>query len=226
MSTLLVSLAIKSWDHPPGAPVFGPSLQCPPTVARKDVFDIAATVTYEGVSPQPPNAGSAQPVTFHTWTLKDPEEPRHGFRLYRRRDGDQDWEECDFDDGSSGATLFVDDPDVAVSVADAEMEEHFVNLRPGESWMMSKRLQGQSWSCPPEDLAPGQVIRYVFKGAEVDWWNWDSKEDLKSMVMKLPPWIAGKILGPRNNDGRPRLVVSEKGRTKHGSPADAGDMRL
>ncbi|KAI0535441.1 hypothetical protein GGR58DRAFT_504261 [Xylaria digitata] len=53
------------------------------------------------------------------------------------------FEEYDLDDGASGSFMMVDEPDVAVRIAQDDIAADFVTLSLGRSWKTSRRMQGQ-----------------------------------------------------------------------------------
>ena len=122
--------------------------------------------------------------------------------MYCRRN--DKWEECG-DEGEMGYTI-VDDPDVPVNVS---TDENFTSLSPGESWSHQQMLKGQNWGMFPDldDAKGGERFRYVFKGTHIDWWDWGTEEEHKNTVVNLPCWIAGSVVDPADNGGRPKLVV-------------------
>jgi len=108
------------------------------------------------------------------------------------------------DDGDVGFQLY-DLPDMAVRVAD---HEDFTTLKPGQTWTTISTLQGQSWSHLPDDTAVGDLFLYGFSGAVVDWWDWGDMREHADTVVMLPCWVAGRVTDPRDNGGRPKLVVT------------------
>lgn len=184
---------VQPSERDPEAPILSVELECPPTVHRGDIFEIKVKVTYESDRPRP--------IIFHTYPLEGWSGPREGFRLYRRRSNE--WEECEIDEGTG--FMIVDDLDVSVNVSE---DSNFVSLKPGESWVTTRRLQDETWTELPDDATAGDVFRYTFKGVEaLDWWDWGSSEDHRQTVVKLPCWIAGDVVDPPDNGRRPKLVV-------------------
>lgn len=59
----------------------------------------------------------------------------------------------------------------------------------------------------PNDAAPGDRFRYLFKGATLDWWNWGNFEDHEDTVVWVPGWLRAKVQDPKYNEGRPTVVV-------------------
>ncbi|KAK4118577.1 hypothetical protein N657DRAFT_583394 [Parathielavia appendiculata] len=203
--------AIKMYER---APILNVTLKCPPTVTINSFLIVGVKVTYTGQvcgpDGQPSSETTTQPITFRTrsiiYGLTDNIGYREGFRLYRRRGGDDHvpWEGCNMDDTDMGCGLF-DFPDETVRVA-----EHmdFTTLKPGETWATTKTLQEPGWSYLPDDTAVGDVFLYGFNGAVVDWWDWGGAEEHAETVVTLPCWITGRVIDPRDNGGRPRLVVT------------------
>ncbi|KAK4041153.1 hypothetical protein C8A01DRAFT_45595 [Parachaetomium inaequale] len=199
---------IEGWALP-----LGPKDRCRPTVTIKGVFHVKINVTYTsqvcGPDGQPSAETTTRPITFCSWAIIGLHDGwGEGFRLYRRRGGGGDddgpWEGCDMDDGAVGFQIY-DLPDVAVRVAE---HKHFTALKPGEAWTTTKALQGQAWSCLPDDTAVGDLFLYGFSGAVVDWWDWGDAEEHAETVVTLPCWIAGRVTGPSDNGGRSKLVVT------------------
>lgn len=176
-------------------------------------FGVILKVAYEGIvsstrEPEP----TERCITFHTHDFRFPSGLREGFRLWRRRrheastglQDDGKWEECNLPEDD--ACLIVDDPPVAVRVGNDT--DNFASLRVGEIWTVTEALEGQYWSSLPRDAVPGDEFSFAFQGTTVDWWDWgDQEHEHQGTVVKLPCWIAGPIVDPTNNGGRPRLVV-------------------
>ncbi|KAK4100663.1 hypothetical protein N658DRAFT_507666 [Parathielavia hyrcaniae] len=163
------------------------SLECPPTMSRKGDINISLNVTYTGQIWEPDGQASSKtttrPITFRSWSVIADlgEDAREGFRLGRRRGGNAQlpWELCYMDDGGCEGYIIYDDPDVP----------------------------GLSWSYLPDDTAVADVFRYWFTGAFVEWWDWGGVEEHAETVVMLPCWIADRVVEPRENGGRPKLVV-------------------
>lgn len=175
-------------ERGPDAPVFTIALECPSTICHDETVEAVSKVTYEAEA-------DAQPVTFHINMFQD----NNSYQTGRFRDGN--WVNYDGDSGCG--FRIMDDPDVPVTVGQSE---HFVSLRPGESWTTSQCL-GIDWYGVPDDTKNGEVFRYVFCGGTLDWWNWGSKADHEGTIVKLPCFINGPVADPQDNDGRPALVV-------------------
>lgn len=167
-------------------------------------------VTYKSAS----SAQDTRPIIFHIFAFTAHEDAREGYRLYRLRpdktstsDGGQIWETCDESSSVDGFMIF-DDPDVAVHPS---QHKDFMSLKPGESWTIRERLQGEMWTELPSDYQPGDVFRYRFKGTTVDWWDWGDAEEHANTTVKLPCFIVGQVTDPADNGGRPKLVVPASG---------------
>jgi hypothetical protein len=106
--------------------------------------------------------------------------------------------------GGCGGFLLVGEPDVAIDVS---QNERFESLQPGESWVTSQLLHDKSGTVLPNDATDGEEFRYQFNGETVDWWDWGSKAEHAETVVKLPCWLAGRVVEPKDNNGRPKLVV-------------------
>ncbi|KAI0428873.1 hypothetical protein F5Y09DRAFT_275934 [Xylaria sp. FL1042] len=198
-------------ERVPGTPALIVTIACAATISHQSPFEVVVKVRYDGVVGQ--EIGStARAIIFHTQAFVNPRDERHGFRLSRSRDKGRSWEHCDVDDDDDDETgasmLFVDDPDRVVSVAQEDMKEDFVSLRPGEEWCTKRWLRSTSgWSCLPGDSILGDIFRYSFTGTEVEWWDWGTKDEHKETFVSLPPWIAGYVTKPRDNGGRSTLIV-------------------
>ncbi|KAH7380165.1 hypothetical protein BKA66DRAFT_442479 [Pyrenochaeta sp. MPI-SDFR-AT-0127] len=179
----------KHTERDPDAPNLRVSLECPSTFHSDNILEVTVKVTYEVQV-------TKQPITFHTHVFEDYD----NYQLKRLRNGT--WENYDDESGGCGFRI-VDDPDVPVTVG---QYGHFVSLQPGESWTTLQRI-GYNWTELPEDAENGETFRYVFIGETLDWWNWGSKADHEETVVKLPCYLAGPVVDPKDNDGRPQLVV-------------------
>jgi hypothetical protein len=171
------------------APSLKVQLDSPSTFREDVVFEVQVKVTYEAET-------TAQPITFHTRLFENSD----NYQLGRLCNGA--WENYDDESGGCGYRI-MDDPDVPVKVG---LNERFSSLRPGESWTTSQRV-GYNWTELPEDVENGEIFRYVFIGESLDWWHWGSKEDHGATVVKLPCYLDGPVVDPKDNDGRPELVV-------------------
>lgn len=138
----------------------------------------------------------SSPITFHSHPFL-----AWGNQLYRRLEGD-DWETIVND---TTGFMIVDDPDVAVNVT---QDKNFATLQPGETWSTYEDVRGHGLGYLPDDMAVGDVYKYIFKGVELDWWDWGGKEEHAETTV-IVPCSGGKgvVQKPRDNDGRPKLVV-------------------
>jgi hypothetical protein len=145
-----------------------------------------------------------QPITFHTWAFK----PLEGqFRVYHRRRHDQPsletkeaWETF-YDDGHRHH--FWDNPDKLIKVSE-NPNGRFPTLFPGESWSDFWTVDGELL---PDDRKPGERLRYQFKGNTLDWWDWGTAEAHAHTTVTLPGSGVEPISNPRDNEGRPKVVV-------------------
>ncbi|KFY31521.1 hypothetical protein V493_01029 [Pseudogymnoascus sp. VKM F-4281 (FW-2241)] len=172
----------------PGTPKLSVVLECEKTIPQYSKGPVRISVTYEA-------APESSPIIFHTAPFGSWYGPREGFRLYRRR-GDL-WETVEEDDS---CYMIVDEPDIAVNVV---QDENFAGLQPGQTWTTSERLDGHL----PDDVTAGDLFRYVFKGVEVDWWDWGGNTEHKNTTVKLPCFINGRVVEPNDNGGRQKLIV-------------------
>ncbi|CAO2648047.1 Nn.00g089690.m01.CDS01 [Neocucurbitaria sp. VM-36] len=181
----------KPIDRDPDAPNLSVLLECSSTFRQDILFDVTVKVTYQA---EP----TAQAIIFHTRLFEDSDY----YQLGRLCNGI--WENYDDEESRGCGFLLVDSPDVAVNVGQSD---HFASLQPGETWTTSQRL-GYNWEELPNDAKNGEVFRYIFTGGSMDWWNWGSKADHEKTVVKLPCFIFGPVVDPKDNDGRPRLGVT------------------
>lgn len=143
-------------------------------------------------------AGSS-PIKFHSAPLLAWYGPREGHRLYRRRANADVWETIEDD---TEGFMIVDEPDVYVNVVQSK---DFASLHPGETWSISMDLQDATFGDSPMEV--GDVFRYTFKGVEVDWWDWGDRESHVDTIVKLPCFLNARVIEPKNNGGRPKLIV-------------------
>ncbi|KAL5327672.1 hypothetical protein ACEPPN_005373 [Leptodophora sp. 'Broadleaf-Isolate-01'] len=187
---------IAEGERIPGAPKMSVTLECNKSVPLDSMTTVKITVLYEAPADSPD-------ITFHSFPFQSWYGPREGYRLYRRRaNTDSNSWEAIIDDAIS--FMIVDDPDVSVHVT---QDGNFATLQPGQTWSTSKRLQDQGLGILPDDVKVGDVFRIVFKGVELDWWDWGGIEDHGETVVKLPCFLKGRVVEPRDNGGRPKLIV-------------------
>ncbi|GLA00501.1 hypothetical protein AnigIFM60653_009249 [Aspergillus niger] len=160
-------------------------------------LEMSIKVTYRGPS--------ADPITFHTWAFS----PINAFSVYRRISPEESnlgtekaWKTCI---GDRSAHVFWDNPDRQINVAENE-EGRFTSLFPGESWSNSWSLPADG-DCRPEDARPGEQLRYQFTGNTLDWWDWGTIEDHAQTIVTLPGSGIEPIKHPKDNDGRPKVVI-------------------
>jgi hypothetical protein len=183
---------MEATNSPSLVPTLRVTLECSSFLSQRTSFEVTVTITHEAKA-------EARPVVFHTHIFKNPD----NYQLYRLQDGK--WAEWDDEDGGGcGGFLLVDEPDVAVDIS---QNERFQSLQPGESWVTSQLLHDKTGSVLPDDATDGEEFRYRFNGETVDWWDWGSKAEHAGTVVKLPCWLAGRVVEPKDNNGRPKLVV-------------------
>jgi hypothetical protein len=129
----------------------------------------------------------SRPIIFHSSPFVSWSERLH------RRQGDK-WEEVEDDDT---CFMIVDDPDVVVIVSE---HKDFTSLEPGQTLTKKTRLDLQ-------ETQVGDVFRYVFKGLVLDWWDWGDREEHRETTVALPCHLGGPVQEPKDNGGRPALVV-------------------
>ncbi|KAJ9304085.1 hypothetical protein DTO217A2_6433 [Paecilomyces variotii] len=200
---------IQASERVPGAPVLSLELSCSPIMTLTGSLDVHIKVIYHGVSNSDNTAISkeAQPITFHTHAF-DPVDGE--FRVYRRRCLDQsrpeteeEWETFEGDDYCQFGIW--DNPDKLINVSE-NPKGRFPTLFPGESW-------SDFWTMPadgdvlPHDLKPGERLRYQFKGNTLDWWDWGTAAAHTQTVVTLPGSGVEPISDPKDNGGRPKVVI-------------------
>lgn len=158
------------------------------SIATSGTAHIKISVKYEA------DPGS-RPITFHSHPFL-----AWGYQLYRRVE-DGSWESIE--DDTTGF-MILDDPDLTVNVT---RDENFATLNPGQTWTTHHDLKGGGFDGMPSALTIGEVYRYRFKGLKLDWWDWGGKEEHEQTYVDLPCFKKGVVQKPRDNDGRPELVV-------------------
>lgn len=156
-------------------------IECPPTIPVNKSAYATVHVTY-----QPSPGDNSPPIIFHRWAL-------FGGELYRKRDGN--WEFCESEVRGFG---IYDDPDVEVSPG---QNERFISLQSGESWIREDYLE------IPSHTKVGDVFKYSFPDTKIDWWDVGTKQDHIDTRVKLPCWMGGFVVEPRDNGGRPTIMV-------------------
>jgi hypothetical protein len=189
---LLVSAPISD------APVFSLTVAGPATPSMRDRnpdgrlrYSVSVTVSYDAA----PEGFDGKPVTFHTYIFKDSDDSsQEGFRLYFKKKDEDDWSSHTF---WYGCSYYMSQSESWVNVGRDEDNE-FAALMPGESWSCTREVTDF-----PKDVAPGDVFRYRFKGAHLDWWDWGHFRDHENTVV----FISGNVRNPQDNGGRPGLLV-------------------
>ncbi|KAE8398268.1 hypothetical protein BDV37DRAFT_291155 [Aspergillus pseudonomiae] len=130
--------------------------------------------------------GDLTPITFHVFNLLEG-------NLQRQRG--QEW---GYFESEEMPYRIYDDPDIEVSPS---QHADFVSLQPGDSWTQMDSLE------LPSDIKVGEVFKYEFTDRVLDWWDWGTKEDQLRTTVKLPCWVGAEVIEPRDNEGRPAVVV-------------------
>ncbi|RHZ59272.1 uncharacterized protein CDV56_108059 [Aspergillus thermomutatus] len=164
---------ISPSERVPGAPVLSLELSCSPTMPLTGSLEISIRVIYHGLPDNNNNITGDEelrPITFHTYAFK----PVDGqFRVYRHRCRDQSSleteEEWETFEGDGYRHQFWDNPDKLINVSE-NPDGQFPTLFPGESWSDSWTMTADGDGLP-DDLKPGERLRYQFKGNTLDWWR-------------------------------------------------------
>ncbi|KJK61819.1 hypothetical protein P875_00086737 [Aspergillus parasiticus SU-1] len=167
----------------PGAPILSLSIECSPTFAKGQSKKATVHVIYHSSCKGPEDS---TPITFHIVNLLSG-------NLQRRRG--QGWE---FFESEEMPYQTYDDPDIEVTPG---QHPNFISLQPGERWTRMDNLE------LPSDTEVGEVFKYEFNDRVLDWWDWGTKEDHLQTTVKLPCWINSDVLEPKDNEGRPAIVV-------------------
>lgn len=182
-----------------GAPIFSLSISGPTTQSMKDRtpagklrYTVTTTLSYDTA----PDAFDRKPVTFHTFKFKDIDNRQDGFRLYFAEKGKDDWSPHELG-GLWTHHMYRFSITTPVNVSRNDGDD-FVALMPGESWSFTRKVTEF-----PQNVAPGDKLRYGFKGALIDWWDWGNFHDHQDTVV----WVNGKVRYTQNNERRPELVV-------------------
>lgn len=59
----------------------------------------------------------------------------------------------------------------------------------------------------PDSVKVGDMFRFQYEGKILDWWDWGVREDHIDTLVKLPCFIAADVVDPKNNGGRPELLM-------------------
>lgn len=190
----------------PGAPHFTVAVEGPTTVKSYELMNVTLNYTHHGVTGTDGNLQSsgARPVTFRDWALTS--DNHFVSQLRRRRGGPEgEWEACALVEHDLCRWAIYDEDDVEVYVG--QRAEDFASLRPGESRSKRDVLNDPAGIDLPRDSLPGDVFRYRVIRSEVDWWDWGTMEDHRDTAVKLPCYLSGDVTDPKDNGGRPKLVV-------------------
>ncbi|CAN8104414.1 unnamed protein product [Discula destructiva] len=147
--------AIPRRERQPGAPLVNVSIDLV-DFQKEGWVKTCTRVTYQ--------AGSdVRPIIFHTQPIL-----MAGLGFYHLRNNK--WREVE--DDNHGCYMITDGPDEEVKVGGQDTRsERFVSLQPGESWSYVV-----TWEVD-KDVKVGDRLKFQFKGAVVDWWDWGSKEE-------------------------------------------------
>ncbi|KAJ5647298.1 hypothetical protein N7490_003670 [Penicillium lividum] len=199
---------IQASERIPGAPVLSLELSCKATMAMNESQGMHIKVTYLGLSDSKDttDAEEPRPITFHTHIF-NPDE----FSVYRRcRRPDQfspetkEWQTFRGDEYCRYG--LYDSPDQLITVS--ENTDEFVTLFPGESWSNFWTMRADGYDLPDcDELESGEKLRYQFQGNVLDWWDWGTAKDHEQTIVKKYGWGGGPVIEPRDNGGRPKLVV-------------------
>ncbi|KAJ5759821.1 hypothetical protein N7520_006977 [Penicillium odoratum] len=181
---------IQASERIPGAPVLSLELSCKATMAMNESQGMHIKVTYHGLS-----------------NIKDTTDE---FSVYRRRRPDQsspetkEWQT--FQGNEYCRYGLYDNPDQLINVS--ENPDDFVTLCPGESWSNFWTMRGDGYDLPDcDELESGEKLRYQFQGNVLNWWNWGTAKDHEQTIVKKYGWGGGPVIEPRDNGGRPKVVV-------------------
>jgi hypothetical protein len=169
-------------------------LAAPAQINCKDDLDIRIVLKYDS------SDDNSKPFTFHTHIFTTI--PTRG-HLQRLRSGN--WEKCIGQWYNPG--FMIDDPDVSVMVGESK---RFVSLYPGEEWTTMttlKTVDDDDVNEFPRDTAVGDRFRFGYRGLELDWLGWGTKEDHEKTSVLLDCNRSSAVIGPKDNDGRPKLIV-------------------
>ncbi|KAF5855658.1 hypothetical protein ETB97_008831 [Aspergillus alliaceus] len=167
----------------PGAPILSVDIEYSPTFTKDQIKNATVHVIYHSSSKGP---GDLTPITFHVANLLEGN---------LQRQCGQRWE---YFESEEMPYQIYDDPDIEVSPG---QHVDFISLLPGKSWTRMDRLE------LPSDTRVGEVFKYEFTDRVIDWWDWGMKEDHLQTTVKLPCWVSGEVVEPRDNEGRPAIVV-------------------
>lgn len=180
-----------------GAPKLSVTLTCGEKSVSADgriKIPITTTVLYEAELMD-------RPITFHVFPCY-----AWNYKIHRRpctSNDDHDWEIVEDD---TMGFMILDDPDVRVHVT---RDELFTTLSPGETWSIYMELTEAELCIFPHQMeeASTYVYRHMCKGFELDWWDWGGQQEHELTTVMLPCFRKGRVLEPKDNEGRPKIVV-------------------
>ncbi|PYH91195.1 hypothetical protein BO71DRAFT_421748 [Aspergillus ellipticus CBS 707.79] len=201
---------IQASERVPGAPVLSLELSCSPTITLTGRLEVHIRVIYHSLSDSNNTTTigdeNSRPIAFHNHVFNP---LNREFRIYRRRCTDQsspeteeEWEAF-YEDIVCHFGIW-DNPEKLINVSE-NPNGRFPTLFPGESWSNSWTMMAE-WDLP-EDLKPGERLRYQLRGNTLNWWDWGTAEAHTQTIVTLPGSGLEPISHPRDNGGRPNVVV-------------------
>ena len=175
-------------------------------VKSYDHITVTLSFTYHGVTRADGSLeeGTTTPVTFHSWAFTGSN--KFTPQVQTRRGGSEgSWEDCEILENFGCSWNIYDEPDIEVYVG--QRDDEFASLRLGESWITTEHLHHRPDISLPQDSIPGDVFRYRVMRSGADWWDWGSMEEHRETAVMLPCFIKANVTYPKNNGGRPNLVV-------------------
>jgi hypothetical protein len=174
------------------APKLSVTLDCPATLRPGVPYTVSVRVAYEA------DNAATRPITFHTYRFTASSQ----YAIYRHRDGE--WKVWNNEARLCLGFLLITDEEYFVNVS---QDENFASLGPGESWVTTQQLRGEKWTYLPEDMEPGETLRYAFHGTDVSWWDWGSKTEHEGTILKMVDGLVDPVIDPKEKVARPKLVI-------------------
>ncbi|PWY72768.1 hypothetical protein BO83DRAFT_408482 [Aspergillus eucalypticola CBS 122712] len=174
----------------PGVPILTLEIEAPPTWRTQEAWPLTWKLTYHGVS----GDGIPRPITFSVNDLYAWE----ASCFYRRSPETGEWNSWRSYCTAGYAVFEEEDVPCAVGTSDG-----FMSLQPNETWTEVRELE--TMIDLPEDARDGEVMRHLFKGCRLSWWDWGTKEDHIDTIVSVIGF--GVITSPPDNDGRPEVVI-------------------
>ncbi|KAJ9251280.1 hypothetical protein DTO195F2_7839 [Paecilomyces variotii] len=168
---------IQASERVPGAPVLSLELSCSPIMTLTGSLDVHIKVIYHGVSNNNNTAISKEAQPI-TFHIHAFDPVYGEFRVYRRRCLDQ---------------------------SRPETEEEWETFEGDDFWPI-RTMTADGYGLP-DDLKPGERLRYQFKGNTLDWWNWGTAVAHTQTFVTLPGSEVEPISDPKDNGGRPEVVI-------------------